>query len=154
MPGGADVQFRALQSAVHDRPKSILVAVDVTNAFGTVSRQAVLAALGAVLPEYGSLLACLYAKPAVGLWRDGEGDLHELRTGAGVPQGCPLSPAAYAAALHQTTLQHFTGSQRWLATAYLDDVVAVVPAAEAEQFLQDLSRRMNAWGLALNATKT
>ncbi|CAK0885523.1 unnamed protein product, partial [Prorocentrum cordatum] len=152
--GGADVQFRALQSAVHDRPGSLLIAVDVANAFGTVSRQAVLDSLSAVLPEYGSLLARLYAKPAVGLWRDGEGDLHEVSTGSGVPQGCPLSPAAYAAALHRTTLQHFASSPGRLVTAYLDDVVAVVPVAEAEQFLHDLSGRLSAWGLVLNATKT
>ncbi|CAK0883736.1 unnamed protein product, partial [Prorocentrum cordatum] len=118
------------------------------------AQEAVLDALGAVLPECGSLLARLYAKPAVGLWPDGEGDLREFSAGAGVPQGCPLSPAAYAAALHRATLLHFTGSPRWLVTACLDDVVAVVPAAEAQQLLQDLSGRMNAWGLTLNETKT
>ncbi|CAK0862968.1 unnamed protein product, partial [Prorocentrum cordatum] len=154
VPGGADVQFMALQAAVHDRPGSVLVAVDVSNAFGTLARQGVIASLRGALPEYGSLLARLYARPAVGLWRDGTGDTRELRTGAGVPQGCPLSPAAFAAALHQLALQHFSARLQWLVTAYLDDVVAVVPSAEAEEYLRQLSGLLGPGGLVLDPSKT
>ncbi|CAK0846385.1 unnamed protein product [Prorocentrum cordatum] len=154
VPGGADVQFKALQAAVHDRPGSVLVAVDVSNAFGTLARRGVIASLRGALPEYGSLLARLYARPAVGLWRDGTGDTRELRTGAGVPQGCPLSPAAFAAALHQLALQHFSARPQWLVTAYLDDVVAVVPSAEAEEYLRQLSGLLGPGGLVLDPSKT
>ncbi|CAK0802009.1 unnamed protein product, partial [Prorocentrum cordatum] len=153
VPGGADVQFKALQEAVHDRPGSVLVAVDVPNAFGTLARRGVIASLRGALPEYGSLLARLYARPAVGLWRDGAGNTHELRTGARVPQGCPLSPAAFAATLHQLALQHFSAKPQWLVTAYLDDVVAVVPSAKAEEYLRQLSRLLGPGGLVLDPRK-
>eukprot|EP00969_Alexandrium_andersonii_P239247 10561553-Alexandrium_andersonii.AAC.1 len=39
--GGADVQFKTLQAAVHARPDAVLIAVDVRNAFGCIRRDAV-----------------------------------------------------------------------------------------------------------------
>ena len=154
VPGGADVQFKVLQAAARDRPGSVLVAVDVSNAFGTLSRSAVLSALGTALPGFGSLLSRLYARPALGLWRDSTGAVHELSTGVGVPQGCPLSPAAYAVALHHYVLRHLATRANWLITAYLDDVIVVVPSAEAEEFLRELTAALNSCGLTLNAAKT
>ena len=112
MPGGADVQFKAAQAAVHDRLGSVLMAVDVSNAFGAVSRRGVAASLRGALPEYSSSLARLCAGPALGLWRDGAGEARELRTGAGVPQGRPLSPAACAVTLRQLALRYFSAKPR------------------------------------------
>ena len=66
------------------------------NAFGTARRDLLEAGLRDAVPELAGLFEQLLARETQALWTDAAGVTQLLRVGTGVPQGCPLSPAAFA----------------------------------------------------------
>eukprot|EP00760_Papus_ankaliazontas_P020344 PhM_4_TR18420/c2_g1_i3/m.85164 len=72
----------------------VAVKVDCANAFNTVSRQSILAAVAALAPSLGQYAANAYGAHTTLFW----GDVR-LVSAAGVQQGDPLGPAFFSLAL-------------------------------------------------------
>ena len=100
MAGGADAQHKLLKARVLADPGSLLVALDARNAFGSIHREAAATAVSKFAPFASHLSDRLFRRITQAVWRDSNGSVHHLPGGAGIPQGCPLSAAAYAVALH------------------------------------------------------
>ena len=135
-------------------PASVVVAIDMNNAFDTLRRDLACAALRDTLPELAGLLGRLYCQDLQATWADEQGATHSFAIGTGLPQGCPLSPAAFALALERHVLQQLRAEFSGLITAYLDDVVAVLSGEDAERFLERAQQLEAAIGVSLSATKT
>ena len=123
-----------------------LLQVDISNAFHTVRREAVLAKLReaapSVLPWVRATMqpAALYCGDSV------------LRSAQGVQQGDPLGPLLFACALDAVLRKLPRGCRlnKW----YLDDGALFGPVSVLHEALVTLRRELPTLGLALNMRKT
>eukprot|EP00760_Papus_ankaliazontas_P020343 PhM_4_TR18420/c2_g1_i1/m.85170 len=95
VPGGVEAPPLILHRLVRAAPVDwVAVKVDCANAFNTVSRQSILAAVAALAPSLGQYAANAYGAHTTLFW----GDVR-LVSAAGVQQGDPLGPAFFSLAL-------------------------------------------------------
>jgi hypothetical protein len=131
-----------------------LVAVDMSNAFNTVSRTAIAAFLAEHLREALPLFTLLYQQPTQ-LFTTSPTGITALLSSSGTRQGDPLGSFLFSGGI-RTTLERFAAlhpaAKVW---AYLDDIFIQVPASLSATALTDsLASLMANIGLQVNHSKT
>ena len=127
---------------------------DATNAFGTLRRDVTETEMAGAVPVLRGLWQRLYGSATHMWWEDGRGRKHRFAVGAGTPQGCPISPAAFSIAIAPVLEELARDFPAWTVTAYLDDIVVVGPAGQAVAFQQRLAALMRTKGVEMNEGKT
>lgn len=159
-PAAADAARMVLQT-LGNREGNIMVAVDVTQAFTSLKRSALLSAVHKLAlkdDEFIVLLRAVYAvykhdSPIVYYSTEG---LKILYPKDGVYQGCPLSMPLFSLAIHpfllkaQAALQPHGGG----VSAYADDIGLAGPAEHVLRALAELVEDLRKIGLIVNAAKT
>ena len=139
-------------------PGHVLLQLDATAAFNTISRHAALEEAAARAPCMVSAFATWLCRPSRAIFVQADGTVAHLCTHVGIEQGCPASPAAYALAARRATdlsLAHLheAGYPTARAFAYMDDTSVILPAGGADVALQVAEVAFAAVGLALNPGK-
>jgi hypothetical protein len=126
----------------------VILKVDMTNAFNTISRQGVLHETQARCPSLFNYLRFCYQLHAP-LFCGGQ----TLPSQTGVHQGCPVGPVGFALGIHSVIehLQTIPGLlwQTW----YLDDGIIVGDALAVTTAFHQLSAELAQQGLMINASK-
>ena len=124
-----------------------ILQLDITNAFNTVCRTAVLRGSSQVAPAMFPWVKFLYQTPAH-LFCQGT----SLLSKTGVHQGCPLGPAAFAVAIHDTVSALASEDLIWH-SFYLDDGVLIAPLAKLADILPRVQEAFSSRGLCVNLKK-
>ena len=125
----------------------VVLQVDVSNAFNTIDRNAVLQGAVSFSPAMYPWLRFLYEQPAHLICQG-----QRLLSRTGVHQGCPLGPAAFVVGLHSAALSIKMHGLTW-GVFYLDDGVLVGPSSRVREAFRSLRQNMSAVGLAVNKSK-
>jgi hypothetical protein len=131
-----------------------VLTVDFSNAFGTVSRQAILSALTSTPGVPAAVTAYFlrfYSSPAP--IHHGVVDGPDLAISTGVVQGCPLSPLFFSLALRTPLQETARVLNQGFLSAYLDDVTICAPFDELKPAYDALCRAAASVGLVVNASK-
>jgi hypothetical protein len=154
-PGGTEAAIHSVNCLYKCAAKSntdfVLLQSDFTNAYNTVRRDAVFAAIEEVCPELIPLLMFRYDGMVVEFF-DKMGFPFSIESQTGVSQGCPLSPAIF-----QVTMSKVLRSlrERWPTVfSFLDDNNGIMPSvSDAKLALELLEAEAAKIGLALNWMK-
>ena len=135
-----------------DRPKEVVVAADLENAFNSISRSAIFRAVRRntrLLPIEGITLFSYGTTSSLHL---GEGAT--ITSSRGVKQGDPMAPILFAIGIQGAIARvaaKFTGALKvW---AYLDDVTFTGEPKVCAEALEALSEELKYLGLRLNGAK-
>lgn len=134
-----------------------LIATDISNAFGNLSRQALLDAVGKKLPKILPVVEKLYSSNTLHLVKKPAGTA-VIRCSRGVDQGCPLSPLLFAICMSEI-LEHAgltnegrSQSPLCAAIAFLDDVM--LNRSYDEHALGKFMDSCARFGLTINLSKS
>ena len=161
-PAGIELMEHTMQALMEARGDLAWLQLDCTNAFGELSREKCLQSLRNKMPH---LLACeaqWLTQPTRAISRNEKGDTMQFRKTAGLDQGDPFSPVAFAATLPLGDLQNAIPQAQRVAGigrpatgcfSFLDDLTLAV-SHEAGETARQLARgKLAAVGLRLNTTK-
>ena len=118
MPGGAENVVHGVRMLLEDNPGSVVVSLDLSNAFNTVSRAAFVGLVEEHFPELASWIWRCYGAKQFLLLKGQE----PLLSAAGVQQGDPLGPFLFRLAVHPV-LKKLARSV--VPLAYMDDIYLV-----------------------------
>ena len=155
---GCELVHKTVSALSCASPTDVVLKFDCTNAFNTMPRQLILAAVHERAPGLAPVVSAWLRHPTTHLFWGGERHAQPITATRGVDQGCPLSPALFALGLAgpleriQGTLA--TLSPRARVFSYLDDVVVVVPGGGAERAFDAVVAELEGAGLTVNAGKT
>ena len=124
MPGGAENVVHGIRQLLDDDPDNVVVSLDLSNAFNTVSRAAFMAQVETHFPELTSWIWRCYGAKQFLLLKGQE----PLLSAAGVQQGDPLGPFLFCLAIHPV-LKRIT--EYVIPMAYMDDIYLVSSNAGA-----------------------
>ena len=128
----------------------VFAKIDFKNAFNSVHRRAIAAAVLAKCPE-----AARYVEAAYGEASSLTCGTDTVSSEMGVQQGYPLGPALFSlAALECTQLPAEIRSKLRGVGWYLDDGLLVGPASAAHEALQWIAAKAASIGLEMNVAKT
>ena len=153
---GCEKIRKVLAAEAELRPEAVILALDFTNAFNSVLRSAVRAAVASRLGPLAPLCAVICGASTRHWYYDSSGG-NPVAASRGVDQGCPLSPGFFAVGI-APVLDALQGTLRALDPAarvvsYLDDVYVVIAPAHAEAALAAAGRAFSPAGLTLNRSK-
>ena len=151
--GGAECIGHALRAALHDDPATAVVQLDFTNAFNSVSRQAVLHAVKQRQPALLPFVQWLYGRHSRLLLHSRDEPLEPITSQSGVRQGDPLGTLLFALTL-QGPLEHtqqLHPNARFLALH--DDVHVHGKPSELAAGVAALRERAQSIGLRLRLSK-
>ena len=155
---GCEVVHKCLTALAEGSPQAVVLAFDVQNAYNSVPRGVLLAAVARRAPALLPLAHAWLAQPTTHLYWDEGTSGHGVRAERGVDQGCPLSPAFFAIAIADalesvhSTLHARAPSARVF--SYLDDIMVFVPAELAPGAIEVVGHALAAVGLTLEPSKT
>ena len=141
-------------------PDKVAVSVDVSNAFNTVHRAAVLRAVRVHFPSLSPWVDCCYRHESTLFTGSGDVALQSIRSARGVPQGDPLGPVFFALAVHPaiaearatTEASHLGGID--VCSFFLDGGFYAGSSAAVRCFLSALTEGFRRIGLTVNLDKT
>ena len=153
IPGACESIGQGLQDTVNALPADpgadwVVVQVDLTNAFNSISRQSVLAGTAVGAPAMYAWTRFLYADAPAHLFCK----QNHLLSKTGVHQGCPLGPAAFALGIQAAVLSLRSFGLIW-SVFYLDDGILVGSLARVSAALSHLKRTFELQGLVMNLSK-
>ena len=151
----------------------VLIALDITNAFNSLSRQSLLDFLAAGCETHVSLgpeperdlnhpigwdilwrhIKAHYGTSGI-LKHYQAGSVEYISSQAGVQQGDPLGSTLFAMAIHPTLISIAERHPDVLLTAYADNVIIVGPLSKATNAVDMYQDRMAAMGLKLNSAES
>ena len=150
VPAGAEAAVHAVRAWAtrhRDAANKVLLKLDFTNAFNTVSRQQVLHHVRSQFPELARWVTWCYGAPSHLHFGDST-----LQSAGGVQQGDPLGPLLFATAL-QPLATELRNSPLDLATFYLDDGLLAGDVPDVANALRHVQQRCAELGLELNLQK-
>jgi len=159
LAGGTEFIIHSARHMLNAHPTWCLLAIDCSNAYGTIKRDDIKNSLSAISDKTGCTLAQTYFNR----YCDPTQTIR-AHTGAswtmaeGVMQGDPLSPLLFSLALDstlkvtQTSLTHSAEGARVF--AYLDDVCLVGPATAVSSAFTIFKNHAQSAGLAVNSPKS
>ena len=89
--GGMERLFFGIKAHLEVKQGRVVVALDVKNAFGSMSRGTMYQDMTALFPELAPLLSKLYHGDTPLIWEDCFAELHEFAAHTGIDAGCPFS---------------------------------------------------------------
>jgi hypothetical protein len=157
MQGGTEFVTHSLRQLCHQHPDWVVTSLDMSNAYGTVSRAHIREQLMLLRQEDRSFALAYFdrfcAPPFLVRATD-----YSTTVAEGVVQGDPLSPLFFALALQSTLtaasatmLQHEPSARIF---AYLDDVYYIAPASVVVPTFEVFQTSIVASQLRINAAKT
>ena len=155
---GANLMHKEISWAAAARPERVVMALDLSNAFPSVTRAAVQAAVRKHCPSLEPVAQAWYGGASRHAVRGGGETLH-VDQHQGLDQGCPLSPALFSLTLRdpldalaeQLRAQGDPEPRIW---AYLDDIYVQVAPEHGAAMEQWLEQQLGSYGLRLNRAKT
>jgi hypothetical protein len=136
--GGVDAVAHAIATALEADPLAVACAVDCENAFNTVSRAAVFAAVQSRMPQLLPVVQWAYGAATPLYVAGAPPDSEPILSRCGVRQGDPLGPLLFALAL-QGPLEKAAETVRDAPiVAYLDDMTIVGRPAAVRRVFQQL----------------
>ena len=157
-PAGADNFYCQLTMLAQQHPEGVFLQLDMSNAFGNISRQTVLQAVQQLAPSSPAIpwLSHFLRTPtviAVPTWAREDDDSSLYPTQCGLAQGDPLSALLFGSTLAWllTQLQAQTGAKPH---AYVDDIVLHGDPATLEAALSHITNVWPGAGLRVNHAKS
>jgi hypothetical protein len=148
VPNGSERITHLVRNACRNPPKgTVLLKVDVKNAFNSASRAVMLSAVGAHVPQLLPWAQWLYGVDSTLFFGS-----RTVRSSLGVQQGDPLGPLLFSLVIRDT-LHHLDTLGLTLNLWYLDDGVIAGPAATVHEAYSTLVSRFGHLGLSINADK-
>lgn len=151
IPGGVEFTVHSARALLELNPQWSMISIDCTNAYGSLRRSAILAALpssdqGFMVSQYFKL----FVSPTTHMVTT-EGV--RFATNDGVPQGDPLSPLLFALGIHPI-LKKLSDSGHCKVFAYLDDVNILGDQSQILQLYDCFVAEAAKVGLSVNPRKT
>lgn len=132
---GDVTMVRLLEAAAAVRNDQAVLSIDIKNAFGTMRRGWIEAALRRFAPRLVHLMHCLYSSPSTHLWA-ADGRTYDITATTGVDQGCPFSMLAFMVglrAIQENVAARFaTLGLNVVMASYADDTYIVAKKAELD----------------------
>ena len=125
VPGGAEKLFHAVTTMQAVIPRSVIVALDLRNAFGSMSRGVMRQAMQEVAPELDALVTRLYAGPTPLVWECDGGGAMTFQAKTGVDAGCPFSCLLFCLGLHKVLRATAQAMPQATFKAFMYDVYTV-----------------------------
>jgi hypothetical protein len=133
-------------------PHDVTLQVDCKNAFNSISRSCMLAAVAEQAPAFLPLASWTYKQSSPLLIPGAEH--HVLRSQSGVRQGDPCGPLFFALTIQPVLRSVQDNHPHVRVIAYLDDIVMQGPAAAVAPAYQFLSDQLSTVGLAVQPRKS
>ena len=137
VPGGADRVVHQTRALLELNPDWVVVKVDAKNAFNTLSRRAMLAAVRRHFPNLTPFIDLCYEHDTPLFFRRERGHTR-LESREGTHQGDPLGCLLLSLPLHDVLRAIHAEHPEVVITAYIDDVFLVGPRAEVAAAYRDL----------------
>ena len=157
-PGGPEALAHAIAALLKYNDASwCVIKIDVSNAFGNISRVKVVEALAQQVPEAMGYVWARYGGEGTTVFRRGDGNEVRIPARTGVVQGCPMAPALFSLCQQQayrTVRQQLANDGADLALFSLhDDGQILGPPDVAFRALDLLRAELGKLGLQLNPAK-
>lgn len=147
IPGGAENVVHGVRNCLFNDPESILVSLDLKNAFNSVNRDAFIQAVREKFPSALCWTYQSYGQPSKLTMRGCE----PIDSSAGVRQGDPMGPFLFCLAI-QPALQKINGMVKSL--TYMDDIYLVGHEEDMRNALATLEQELSALSLSINLSKS
>ena len=150
---GTDACVALVRAKLRAGPGNVAILLDFSNAFGSLSRVAILKGALQYCPQAVPLLRAAYATDGLAYYALANGETASLRATRGVRQGDSLGPLLFMLGimpLLEDTRAHDMGATL---SSYLDDVQQTGPELEALESFKYLQARLEPTGLSLNPSK-
>ncbi|EGD72796.1 hypothetical protein PTSG_04523 [Salpingoeca rosetta] len=150
IPAGTECIVHGLREYLRAHRDHVAQALDISNAFGAVTRRSIYDAISRRFPSLAHCFLATYGQAPVVVTPGGD----TLHMRDGIAQGGPLSPAYFALAtihaLKETDKAHPTVT----VVAYLDDTYIVGPRDDVKAAAERLDTEIRRTGLKINEGKT
>ena len=168
LKGGGEKLAHVVRATAEARPLDCWVALDLSNAFGTMLRDGALEAAAQVVPEYRAFLQMFLGRDTRYRFIRSSGEAVWMSAGEGAEQGDVWGPILYSLALAPCVAaleEELRGKLRaagWEeaavieavgVSAYLDDLVIRFPPELVPEVVPAAERTLRAMGGRLNARK-
>ena len=147
MPGGAENVVHGIRQLLDGEPNNVVVSLDLSNAFNTVSRAAFMSQVETHFPELASWIWRCYGAKQFLLLKGQE----PLLSAAGVQQGDPLGPFLFCLAIHPILKEI---AKDIIPMAYMDDIYLVSSSVDTlKEVFHKIEEDLGKLGLRINLTK-
>ena len=162
-PNGCEAIIHATRQWFHKHrliPSKTAVSVDISNAFNTVNRSAVLQSVRTHFPSLAPWVDCCYRHDSHLFTGSDAASDQTISSSRGVQQGDPLGPVLFALAIHPVIQEALVDTERSfpagldICSFYLDDGLCAGDAQAVSFFLKALIRGLSRIGLVVNLAKT
>ena len=156
---GTSIMAHKVSQYLGTSDNTIAVSLDLTNAFGTISRSTVIKGLKAVDAELAHSQTCWLQNSSLGILNNADPSQVCQWTNTGIPQGDPLSAMAFACAL-ESVFQDFRaklaerGPHNVSTPCYIDDVVLLTHREQADTVFEVFREVAAQHNLQINTSKT
>ena len=162
-PNGCEAIIHATRQWFHAHrliPSKTAVSVDISNAFNTVNRSAVLQSVRTHFPSLAPWVDCCYRHDSHLFTGSDAASDQVISSSRGVQQEDPLGPVLFALAIHPVIQEALVDTEPSfpagldICSFYLDDGICAGDAQAVSFFLRALIRGLRRIGLVVNLAKT
>ena len=162
-PNGCEAIIHSTRQWFHRHrsdPTKTAISVDISNAFNTVHRSAVLQSVRTHFPSLVPWVDCCYRHDSHLFTGSSDACDQVISSSRGVQQGDPLGPSLFALAIHSAVLEARRDTEQAFPSGidicafYLDDGLCAGSAPAVSFFLSSLTNGLSRIGLVVNLSKT